>query len=53
VAACAIVTLVTWWVTQQTEADTRRVKRARMQAEKENLAVLEDVVDRDLAKSPK
>jgi predicted MFS family arabinose efflux permease len=50
VAACAVVTLVTWWVTQQTEADTRRVKRARMQAEKDNLAVLDDVVDRDLAK---
>jgi nitrate/nitrite transporter NarK len=53
VAACAVVTIVAWWVTKQTEADTRRVKRARIQAEKDNLAVLDDVVDRDLAKSPK
>jgi nitrate/nitrite transporter NarK len=48
VAACAGVTMVTWWVTRQTEADTRRVKRARLQAEKDDLAVLDDVVDRDL-----
>lgn len=48
VVACALVTLVTWWVTQKTEADTRRLKRARMQAEKDNMAVLDDVVDRDL-----
>lgn len=48
VAACAIVTLVTWWVTRQTEADTRRLKRARLQAERNNLAVLDDVVEGDL-----
>ena len=48
VVVCAIITLVTWWVTQQTEADTRRLKRARMRAEKDNMAVMEDVVDRDL-----
>jgi predicted MFS family arabinose efflux permease len=48
VVVCATVTLVTWWVTQQTEADTRRLKRARMRAEKNDMAVLDDVVDRDL-----
>jgi len=48
VVVCAIVTLVTWWVTQQTEADTRRLKRARMRAEKDNMAVLDYVVDHDL-----
>jgi predicted MFS family arabinose efflux permease len=48
VVLCAIITLVTWWVTQQTEADTRRLKRARIQAEKNNMAVLDDVVDHDL-----
>ena len=48
VATCAIVTLVTWWVTRHTEADTRRLKRARLQAERINLAVLDDVVDCDL-----
>jgi hypothetical protein len=48
VAVCAVVTLVTWWVTRQTEADTRRLKRARIRAEKNNLAVLDDVVDHDL-----
>lgn len=48
VGACSLVTLLTWWVTRQTESDTRRVKRARIEAEKKNLAVVDDVVDRDL-----
>ncbi|SPO06249.1 related to putative tartrate transporter [Cephalotrichum gorgonifer] len=51
VSACVLVTLVTWWVTRKTEADTRRLKRARVKAEKEGLAVLDDVVDRDLRPS--
>ncbi|GJC96012.1 hypothetical protein ColKHC_04838 [Colletotrichum higginsianum] len=50
VGCCAIVTLVTWWVTRKTEADTRRLKRARVHAESQGLAVLDDVVDRDLNK---
>ncbi|TPX07839.1 uncharacterized protein E0L32_010526 [Thyridium curvatum] len=50
VGSCCIVTLTTWWVTRQTEADTRRLKRARIQASRNNLAVLDDVVDRDLGK---
>lgn len=48
VGVCTLVTLVTWWITRQTEADTRRLKRARVRAEKQGLAVLDDVVDRDL-----
>ncbi len=48
VGACMIVTLATWWVTRHTESDTRRLKRARVQAGKKELAVLEDVVDKDL-----
>ncbi|KAK0392761.1 hypothetical protein NLU13_2256 [Sarocladium strictum] len=51
VGSCAIITLITWWVTRKTEADTRRLKRARVQAEREGLAVLDDVVDRDLKRS--
>ncbi|GJC80935.1 MFS transporter prlL [Colletotrichum liriopes] len=48
VGCCAIVTLITWWVTRKSESDTRRLKRARVRAEREGLAVLDDVVDRDL-----
>jgi nitrate/nitrite transporter NarK len=48
VGLCSLVTLTTWWVTRKTEADTRRLKRARVQAEKKGLTVLDDVVDRDL-----
>lgn len=48
VGACSIVTLVTWWVTRKTEADTRRLKHLRVKAQKDDLAVLDDVVDRDL-----
>ena len=50
VAVCAVITLLTWWVTRKTEADTRRLKRLRVKAQKEGLAVLDDVVDRDLLK---
>jgi nitrate/nitrite transporter NarK len=48
VGACALATLATWWVTRQTERDTRRLRRARVRAAKSELAVLEDVVDGDL-----
>lgn len=48
VGACAVITSFTWWVTRKTEADTRRLKRARVKAEREGLTVLNDVVDRDL-----
>ncbi|GKT51666.1 MFS transporter prlL [Colletotrichum spaethianum] len=48
VGCCTITTLITWWVTRKSESDTRRLKRARVRAEREGLAVLDDVVDRDL-----
>lgn len=48
VGLCTLTTLATWWVTRKTEADTRRLKRARVRAEREGLTVLDDVVDRDL-----
>lgn len=50
VACCAATTLVTWWVTRQTEKDTRRIKLARVAAAKRDDAILDDVVDRDLKK---
>ncbi|KAI1269218.1 putative pantothenate transporter [Xylariaceae sp. FL1019] len=48
VATCALLTLFTWWVTRQTEADTRKIYRARIEAGKHNQAILADVVDNDL-----
>lgn len=48
VFACTCITLLTWWVTRRTEADTRRLKRERVEANKKGLAVLDDVVDHDL-----
>ncbi|KAJ5618328.1 hypothetical protein N7528_006971 [Penicillium herquei] len=48
VGACAILTLVTWWVTWDTERDTRRLKLAKIAAEKRGETLLEDIVDRDL-----
>ncbi|KAI0449966.1 putative pantothenate transporter [Xylaria acuta] len=48
VGACAITTVVTWWVTRQTESDTRKLKRARVTAGKRGEAILNDVVDNDL-----
>ncbi|KAJ3941441.1 uncharacterized protein N0V96_008149 [Colletotrichum fioriniae] len=50
VGCCAIVTLITWWATRKTESDTRRLKKARVRAERDGLAVLNDVVDQDLNK---
>ncbi|KAJ0413200.1 major facilitator superfamily domain-containing protein [Aspergillus carlsbadensis] len=45
---CAVLTLVTWYVTWETERETRRLKLAKMAAEKRGEVILEDVVDRDL-----
>lgn len=44
VGACVGVTLVTWWVTRDIERETRRLKRAKVKASKNGLAVLDDVV---------
>jgi hypothetical protein len=48
VGTCAITTVITWWVTRQTESDTRKLKRARVAAGKHGEAILNDVVDNDL-----
>ncbi|KAL4869443.1 hypothetical protein BDV12DRAFT_185144 [Aspergillus spectabilis] len=48
VGCCAITSLYTWWVTRQTERDTRRHKLARLEAKRRDEAVLDDVNDRDL-----
>ncbi|KAJ5639955.1 uncharacterized protein N7484_007817 [Penicillium longicatenatum] len=48
VGLCAILTLVTWWVTWDTERDTRRLKLAKIAAERRCEIILEDVVDNDL-----
>jgi nitrate/nitrite transporter NarK len=48
VGLCAILTLITWWVTWDTERDTRRLKFAKIAAEKRGETILEDVVDHDL-----
>ncbi|KAL4964475.1 major facilitator superfamily domain-containing protein [Aspergillus stella-maris] len=48
VGVCAVLTLVTWWVTWESERDTRRLKLAKMRAEKRGEVILEDLVDRDL-----
>ncbi|KAI2464571.1 putative pantothenate transporter [Annulohypoxylon bovei var. microspora] len=50
VACCMVMTLVTWWVTRQTERDTRRLKLARIAAARRDDAILDDVVDNDLRK---
>ncbi|VUC27958.1 unnamed protein product [Clonostachys rosea] len=50
IALCGIVNGVTWWFTQRTESDTRKHKLARLQARKNNEAVLDDVSDRDFIK---
>ncbi|KKY37900.1 putative pantothenate transporter [Diaporthe ampelina] len=44
VGACVVVTLVTWWVTREIESETRRLKRAKVKASKDGMAVLDDVV---------
>ncbi|KAI5357936.1 Putative major facilitator superfamily, MFS transporter superfamily [Septoria linicola] len=50
VGVCILLTLATWWVTRRTEHETRRLKLARVAAEKKCLAILDDVVDCDLRK---
>ncbi|KAL4942262.1 hypothetical protein BDV06DRAFT_211994 [Aspergillus oleicola] len=51
VAACGLTNLCTWWVTRQTEGDTRKHKLARLRAKKANKAVLDDVSDHDLERA--
>ncbi|KAJ5310399.1 Amidase [Penicillium atrosanguineum] len=48
VGLCAILTVVTWWVTWDTERDTRRLKLAKIAAERRGEIILEDIVDNDL-----
>ncbi|KAI8685016.1 MFS domain-containing protein [Fusarium keratoplasticum] len=48
IAACGLTNSYTWWVTRQTERDTRRHKRARLEAKRNNEAILDDVTDHDL-----
>ncbi|CAG7950335.1 unnamed protein product [Penicillium olsonii] len=50
VGMCGLLTLVTWWITRETERDTRRLKLAKIAAEKRGETILEDVVDQDLKK---
>ncbi|KAF1960386.1 putative pantothenate transporter [Byssothecium circinans] len=51
ISACILTTLFTWWLTRKTEQDTRRLKVARVKAQKRGETVLNDVVDKDLKKS--
>jgi nitrate/nitrite transporter NarK len=48
VALCGLTNSYTWWVTRQTERDTRKHKLARLKAKRDNEAVLDDVLDHDL-----
>jgi hypothetical protein len=50
VSACILVTCFTWFLTRNTEGDTRRLKVARVIAQKRGETVLDDVVDKDLKK---
>jgi hypothetical protein len=50
VSACTLVTCFTWFLTRNTEGDTRRLKVARVIAQKSGETVLDDVVDKDLKK---
>ncbi|KAF2731715.1 MFS general substrate transporter [Polyplosphaeria fusca] len=51
VAACILTTLFTWYLTRHTEGDTRKLKLARVEAQKRGETVLTDVVDHDLTKN--
>ncbi|KAF2446407.1 MFS general substrate transporter [Karstenula rhodostoma CBS 690.94] len=53
ISASIVATLGTWWLTRQTEQDTRRLKLARVKAQKRGETVLDDVVDSDLKKPVK
>ncbi|KAL4908053.1 hypothetical protein BDW74DRAFT_115313 [Aspergillus multicolor] len=48
IALCGLVIGYTWWVTRQTERDTRMHKIARRKAKRKNETVLDDVSDHDL-----
>ncbi|KAJ5248583.1 hypothetical protein N7468_000034 [Penicillium chermesinum] len=48
IGLCTILTLITWWITRETESETRRLKMAKLAAAKRGETILEDVVDRDL-----
>lgn len=48
VGCCAILTCITWWVTRGTESETRRIKQAKMAADRRGETILGDVVDKDL-----
>ena len=43
VGAATLMVGITWYVTREVDADTRRLKRARMVAAQRNEAVLDDV----------
>ncbi|KAH0839238.1 hypothetical protein AYO21_05653 [Fonsecaea monophora] len=43
IGACILVTLFTWWVTRETERQTRRIKKLRVKAAKRGESVLDDV----------
>lgn len=40
---CIVVTCVTWWVTRETERQTRMIKKLRVKAAKRGESVLDDV----------
>ncbi|KAH7068083.1 putative pantothenate transporter [Paraphoma chrysanthemicola] len=48
VSACILTTSFTWYLTRGTEGDTRRLKVARVKAQKRGETILDDVVDNDL-----
>lgn len=43
VGGCICATLLTWWVTRDTESRTREIKKARVAAAKRGESVLDDV----------
>jgi nitrate/nitrite transporter NarK len=43
VGMAIVMTLITWYFTARVDRDTRRIKRARIAARKQNHAVLDDV----------
>ncbi|UPL03157.1 hypothetical protein LCI18_014091 [Fusarium solani-melongenae] len=51
ISLCGITCGVLWWITRQTEGDTRKHKLARLEAKKNDEAVVDDVSDRDFDKS--
>ena len=51
VSACILTTCFTWYLTRNTEGDTRKLKVARVKAQKRGETVLDDVVDNDLKKA--